>query len=84
MRIYNLFIKKYMPTTKKRVNVSLSDNVDFVLEKLSKRDNMPKATKAAQLIDVALELEEDQFLDEVASARDTKKAKFVSHKKAWV
>lgn len=72
-----------MSTTKKRVNISLSSALEDILAKLAKRDQVPQATKAAELIRVAIELEEDQFFDLMASERDKKGAKFVSHKKAW-
>lgn len=72
-----------MPTTKKRVNISLPEFTEDILFKLAKRDEVPEATKAAELIRIAIELEEDQVLDIIASKRDTSKAKFVSHKKAW-
>lgn len=72
-----------MPTTKKRVIITISKPVEHALELLAKRDQVPEATKAAHLLEIALELEEDQVWDLVASERDTKGANFVSHKKAW-
>lgn len=72
-----------MPTTKKRVNISISRPIEEALERLARRDQVPEATKAAELLRVAIELDEDQVWDSIASLRDTKKAKFVSHKKAW-
>lgn len=72
-----------MSTTKKRINISISKSLDEALGKLSKRDQVPQATKAAELLRLAIEIEEDQIWDEIASKRDTKKAKFISHKKAW-
>jgi hypothetical protein len=72
-----------MATTKKRVNISVSKAVEDALGKLARRDEVPEATKAAELLRLAIELEEDKALDGIASERDTKKAKFVSHKKAW-
>lgn len=71
-----------MATTKRRVNVSLPDYVDEAVKKLAKRDNVPDATKALELIKIALEIEEDEILDEVAASRD-KDGAFVSHKDAW-
>ncbi len=47
------------------------------------RDQVPQATKAVYLLQLALELEEDMIWDQVVSARDTRKARFVSHKQAW-
>lgn len=72
-----------MSTIKKRVNVSLSKDVESVLEKLARRDCVPRATKAAHLIEIALEFEEDQLWDKIAQERDKKDSRFISHKKAW-
>ena len=72
-----------MTTTKKRVNISLSAPVENILAKLAKRDDVPQATKAAELIRIGIEIEEDQVFDTIASERDIEKVKFVSHKKAW-
>ena len=72
-----------MSTIKKRINVSLSKVSERAVAYLAKRDEMPEATKAAQLIELALELEEDQIWDAIASRRDTKNANFVPHSQAW-
>lgn len=72
-----------MPTIKRRVNISLPAPIENILAMLAKRDEVPQATKAAELIRIAIELEEDQVLDATASKRDTGKAKFITHKKAW-
>ena len=72
-----------MPTTKKRINISLSSDMEKALETLARRDDVPEATKAAELLRIALETEDDQVWDVLASDRDRKGAKFVPHKKAW-
>ena len=72
-----------MATTKKRVIISLSKPIEQALELLAKRDQVPRATKAVHLLETALEIEEDQIWNQVATERDTKNARFVSHKKAW-
>jgi len=72
-----------MTTTKKRVNISVSATMEDALKALAKRDQMPVASKAAELLRHAIEIEEDEVWIRLASARDTKDAKFVSHKKAW-
>ena len=72
-----------MTTTKKRVNVSLSAPLESILAKLAKRDQVPQATKAAELIRIGVEIEEDEYFDTIASERDTGNVKFVSNKKAW-
>ncbi len=72
-----------MPTTKKRINISISKELDSALRTIAKRDRVPEATKAAQMLQIALELEEDKILSEIAERRDTKGAKYISHKQAW-
>ena len=72
-----------MPTLKSRVNVSLSDEMKLALKRLAARDRIPEATKAARLIETALEIEEDWLWSERAEKRDTKKGRFISHKLAW-
>jgi hypothetical protein len=73
-----------MTTTKKRVNISVSVAMEEALKALAKRDQMPVASKAAELLRHAIEIEEDEVWVRLASARDTKDAKFISHKDAWV
>lgn len=72
-----------MPTTKKRINISISKDIDESLERLAKRDQVPQATKAEHLLRIALELEEDDILNAVATSRDKKGSKFVSRASAW-
>ena len=72
-----------MPTTKARINISLPDVVRDALFKLARRDRVPAATKAARLLETALEIEEDQIWDAIARGRDAKKARYLSHQKAW-
>ena len=72
-----------MATLKKRINISLPADIENTLLHLSRRDDVPQATKAIHLIRLAIEIDEDGVLDEIARKRDTKKAKYISHKKAW-
>ena len=72
-----------MATTKKRINISVSEHVQEALSLAAKRDRVPMATKATHLLQIALELDEDKIWDEIANTRDSNKAKFVSHKEAW-
>lgn len=72
-----------MATTKTRINISLPDETEEALRRLAARDRLPAATKAARLIELALEFEEDQIWDELAKNRDKKTARFVSHSTAW-
>ena len=72
-----------MPTLKKRLNMSLPEEIEEALSVLAKRDSMPQATKALHLIELALEIEEDDVWDSIAEKRDKKGAKFLSHDEAW-
>lgn len=72
-----------MSTTKTRINISLPDGVRDALAKLARRDRVPQATKAARLLETALELEEDQIWNTIAKRRDTKNARYLSHHTAW-
>ncbi len=72
-----------MPTTKKRINISISKDLDNALIKLARRDQVPQATKAEHLLRFALEIEEDNVLNFIAEERDISSAKFVNHKTAW-
>ena len=72
-----------MPTSKKRMNLSLPPDIERALALLAKRDEVPQATKALYLLRLALEIEEDDMLNALAAERDTGKATFVSHTKAW-
>ncbi|HEY4488863.1 MAG TPA: hypothetical protein VJA87_00025 [Candidatus Paceibacterota bacterium] len=72
-----------MATTKKRINISVSKELDDVLNKLAERDQVPQATKAEHLLRLALEIEEDEALDTIARKRDIRGASFISHERAW-
>ena len=72
-----------MPTTKTRVNISISSEVERALFAVAKRDQVPHATKAGELLRMALEIDEDFVLDGIASKRDASSAKYLSHKTAW-
>ena len=72
-----------MSTTKTRINVSVSDDLNKALISLAKRDNMPTATKAMRLIEIGLENEEDEIWDKIASQRDMKTATFHTHSEVF-
>jgi len=44
---------------------------------------MPEATKAARLLETALEIEEDLYWEAIAQQRDTQKVRYLPHDKAW-
>lgn len=72
-----------MATAKKRINISLSDEMHSALLYLAERDEIPQATKASELMRFGLELEEDDVLNQLAQQRDQPAVHFISHDKAW-
>ncbi len=72
-----------MATTKKRINITLSKGTDTFLSALAKRDNVPAATKAAELLDLALEIEEDRIFGDVAAYRLKTNKGWISHEAVW-
>ncbi len=72
-----------MATTKRRLNITLSPDLDWALSKIAKRDNVPEATKAAELLQSALLVEEDSVWARLADTRYKEKSKYISHEKAW-
>ena len=72
-----------MPTSKKRINISVPKDTEEILELLAKRDKKPVATVALQLIEIALEIEEDAVWAEIADERDQPGVKYISHEEMW-
>ncbi len=73
-----------MPTIKTRLNITLSPEVEVAIKELAERDKISRAGKAAELIRIALEIEEDHIWDKLSKKRDVLGAKFIPHKKAWI
>mgnify|MGYP001611189720 CR=1 FL=1 len=57
--------------------------MEKALKHLALRDGVPQATEAIHLIKIALEIDEDEVWNDMASKRDKKGAKFVKHNDAW-
>ncbi|MEX2054066.1 MAG: hypothetical protein WD883_00775 [Candidatus Colwellbacteria bacterium] len=72
-----------MATSKKRLNISLAPEVDKAISELAKRDGIPQATKAANLLRIGLEVEEDFIFDKIATARYKEKGPTLSHNEVW-
>ena len=73
-----------MPTTKQRINLSVTEEIGGVLEKLAIRDQMSVSTKTLELVKAALEIEEDAVFVQLVKNREQSKGKFISHVAAWV
>ena len=69
--------------TKKRINISVSAEINRILINLAKRDDIPVAAKTLELIKKAIELEEDRVFDALANERNTPNARYFSHEEAW-
>lgn len=72
-----------MPTTKQRINITTNREVETALKMSAKRDRVPVASKAAELLRLALEIEEGRYFAEIARRRDTPDAKYISHDAFW-
>lgn len=72
-----------MPTAKRRINISVDDEVYEALERLSAERDQPLASVSLSLIQQALEYQEDIYFSRVADERLAQKQKRVSHSKAW-
>jgi predicted DNA-binding protein len=72
-----------MATTKKRVNISLSKELEQQVTALAKRDAVPTATKITELLRISLELEEDRLLSEISDERVRTSTGRISHEEFW-
>lgn len=73
-----------MPTKKRRLNITLNKDAAFYVKKIALRDDVPEATKASQLIELALEIEEDMYLSKISDdILEKSKGKTISHKEFW-
>lgn len=72
-----------MATTKPRLNITLPKDMDKALKYLARRDKVTRSRKVVDLLEEAIEIEEDAVWAKLAAARDTKDAKFISHKEMW-
>jgi len=75
-----------MPTTKKRINITVNPEVEAALDALASRDDVPVARKASELITLALELHESELLYQAYRDRiDTQApdAAYINHDDLW-
>lgn len=72
-----------MATTKDRINISVSKDMRRALGLLARRDEVPEATKAADLLQIALEIEEDRYFSKLADERLKKNTKWLTHEEVW-
>lgn len=77
------YTSKHMATTKTRINITADADIEAALLKAAKREGVPVAAKAAELLRMALELEEDLALASLADSRLAKPGRFVKHEAVW-
>ena len=73
-----------MPTTKQRINLSVTPEIGIALEELAARDQTSVSTKTLELVRTALELEEDAVFVRLVKDREQVKGKFISHDATWL
>lgn len=72
-----------MSTTKQRINITADAATEVALKRAAKRDGVPVATKAAELVMIGLELEEDIALAALGDERAKYKGPLIPHDQAW-
>ncbi|MEK7669509.1 MAG: hypothetical protein AAB350_02910 [Patescibacteria group bacterium] len=72
-----------MPTLKQRINITVNADTGWALKKLARMYKMPIATKAGELLEQALEQEEDLIWAEIADKRSREKVKYIPHEIVW-
>ena len=73
-----------MPTKKRRLNITLSKDAAFFVKQIALRDEVPEATKISELVELALEIEEDMYLSRKSDELlERSKGKTISHKEFW-
>jgi predicted DNA-binding protein len=72
-----------MPTSKRRINITVDDETYAALERLSSKRRQSVAGVGLSLIEEALEYQEDLHFSRIADKRLSRKEKRVPHDKAW-
>lgn len=72
-----------MPTAKKRINITVDDELYSALEKLSAKRAKSVSSVSVSLLELALELQEDIHFSRVAEQRLRKREARIDHDDAW-
>lgn len=73
-----------MATDKQRINITPTPGAVAALRLAARRDRVPVATKAAEMLEAGLELEEDVALAGIALQRGRSGGKDIPHERAWL
>jgi predicted CopG family antitoxin len=72
-----------MPTAKKRINMTVDEDVFQSLNKIAKKEKTSVASVSHILLEKALELQEDFYFSKVSEDRLVKKYKRLTHEEVW-
>ena len=74
-----------MPTTKKRIQIPVSDKVHKELDKLAKKRGLSLSSLANELVEEALEIQEDVYFSRQGdqALKNLKKSELIDHEDAW-
>jgi hypothetical protein len=72
-----------MPTAKRRISITPDQALFDELERLARRRKLPVSSVSLELLQRALELEEDAHFSRVADERLVRNEKRVPHERAW-
>jgi hypothetical protein len=72
-----------MPTAKKRINLTVEDELFNGLQRLAKLEKASIASVSHALLERALELKEDMYFSKIGEDRLVKKSKKISHEDVW-
>jgi predicted DNA-binding protein len=74
-----------MPTSKERINLTVDDSMFALLGHLAAKKHLAVAAYTRQLVEKALELEEDRYFSTIADERLSKSSSRagIDHDTAW-
>lgn len=72
-----------MATKQPRLNVTLSDDVAAVLESLSKKEKRSMSAIALEMLQKAIDYDEDAYLCTIAEQREETPTKTLTHDEFW-
>lgn len=72
-----------MPTAKRRINLTVEDDVFFSLKKIAEKENASVASVSHALLERALELKEDLYFSKVGEERLAQRSKLLTHEDIW-
>lgn len=72
-----------MPTSKKRINITIDDDIYTALVELSQKRSKSISSVSLSLIETALELQEDRYFSDIADERLEREERRIHHSGAW-